>query len=332
MQHPPLILSNKKHWYDCLISRVRFSWPSLIIVFFLTIYTKEFCILALAFIRVSDVFYEPLFYHRVQERLYSKAFFESLIRFVVFILAVYAVLLTGYKNILFDLIFIALSNLIITLFILFRNVPSVVSEQNIKIFHDISLGVSACVASVVINIPRYTLSFADKLDLAFYSNILTCVLGGSLFYITLGNMLFAQYSKTGPRGFCKFLCIVVVISLIGIVLSLETFKYFDRFNELLIKILIGIKYVGYSQCLPYFSAFFFALFLQHSVNSIYISMSMKKFLLFYNIISAFILTIVLLYFVPIKAMDTIRATFFITISFLFVAVVHLFFCLKRWSL
>lgn len=290
---------------------------------------KESCILALGFLRAGDVYYEPLFYHRIQERLYLKAFLESFVRFVVFVLAISTILLIDNDNILFDLSFIAFSNLVITFYAIFRNAPSGLSCKNIGFFKDISFGVSACIASVVINIPRYTLSSADKLDLAFYSNILTCVLGGGLFYITLGNMLFAQFTKIGRRGLCKFLSVVLVITVFGVVFSFLILECFSKISELIIKILIGVKYVGYSPCLPYFSAFFFALFLQHCVNSIYISLNMKKFLLFYNIILMVVLTVYLLNFVPLVAMDTITATFYITVIFLFLAVLHLSLCFKR---
>ena len=329
MQHPSLILANTKHWEECLQSRIKLSWIGIILLGIVATYTNEPSILAVAFFRAGDLFYEPLFYERIRKELFKKAFIETLARFAFFLFTLSAVFIFEFRSTFLAVITLAFANAAITTAALAFNFKPTVDPTHSSPFTDLPLGLSAFIASIAVNIPRYVLADAEPLDLAFYSNILTCILGGSLIYTTLSNMLFAKMVSAGNYGLKRFLRISVFLTFLGTTVSFLLFNYYEQLSLELTAILLGKNYIIYSHLAAYFSIFFFLLFLQHAVNSIYIAVNFRKFVLVYNLISAGLLTAVLTFCTPHTASDVIRTTVLLTAALLATAILILYRHLSR---
>lgn len=316
MQHSSLILANSKSWDDCLKVRIRASWIGIIILGVFAIYTKELSIIAVALFRAGDFFYEPLFYSRVKNGLFKIAFSEAFIRFVFFVGTLSAIFSEDVRDLSFSIFILALFNCIITIAIFIVNTDLKLWPINGGALSDVILGVGAFIASISVNIPRYVLVGAEPLDLAFYSNMLTCLLGGSLIYTTLSNMLFSEMADAGIYGLRRYLGFSVLIAFFGAAMSLSLFVFSDKILLFLTKMVLGEKYVLYSHLVPYFLVFFFLLFLQHTVNSIYVALHFKFSVLYFNLIYAGLLLFFLVFIANNTAYDIIRITVLVTSALL----------------
>lgn len=188
---------------------------------------------------------------------------QSMLRFLVFasIVLVMSYERTGLENVL----------LVLGVVFSFFSLKSIYVAFTEGVFSGSGfyLGVAAFLSSFIVNIPRYYVMEADPSFAAFYSSMLTLVLGGGLLYGAFNNYVFPKFSASGKGGALKFLNISMGIFVVGLLLSFSLFSS-DVIASLFLHLFLGEKYLQYTELVIGFAAFYFVLYFHAALNFLFV--------------------------------------------------------------
>lgn len=275
MQHGLSILSGLISIQAALSMRVVLLVPLLFLSAVVAWVSNEPIILVFALYRVGDFLYEPFFFDLIKRSDMGVVFTQSLIRFLsqficggvglYFSSDIFVVLsLLAFINILFSVVKITRC---------WRFLSLGFSRQYWSGFF---LGGGALIAAICINIPRYFLSRGNAEDFAAYSNILTIVMGGTLLFGAINNVVFARASSLGFNHVVIFLNRSMFFALLGIMASFLFVAFDGVLSKLFVSIFLGNKYSSSYSLVAGFSVFYFILYMQNSLNLSYLYFGRAK--------------------------------------------------------
>lgn len=322
MQHGVSIISGKTSWEDALSIRLVLLIPFLFLSAIVSWLIDEPLVFVFSLFRVGDFLYEPFFYFLIKNAYSLWLFFEVLGRFILLVFAWCVLFYYGFD--IFEIVF-TLAILNFSFVSLRYGLVKRGRGLNFRWTgeHNYFLGVSALLVSVSVNVPRYVLPASEAGDLAAYSNMLTLCVGGTLFFGSLNNVLFAKNSKEGWNGVFDFLNISLALSMLGFFISFF-FVFFDGLlSEMFILLFFGDGYIAYSGLVFGFSVFYFILYLQNSLNYAYVYAGFHKL---FTIGSAFLLVLLFL-----SAYIAVNLGLGVGVVWVMV-ILNLFFCLAMFLL
>lgn len=276
MQHGLSILAGNLPWRRALEIRGLLLFPYLIISYLVSLLLSNYTVLVFSLFRIGDFLYEPAYYERIRASAGRQLFSEGLIRFLLLGFVVFGCVYHRF-DLIQTIVAMALINIAFVL-INFRNTLRTLSFSLVSLRSSgVFVGVSALLFSISINVPRYMLSNSEAKDLAAYSNVLTLVMGGTIFFGSINNVLFSRKAKDGMSGILSFLRLSLMFCLCGILFSL-IFVFFDGyFSRWLIKLFLGPSYSEYYSLIFGFSVFYFILYLQNSLNCAYVYIRFDRY-------------------------------------------------------
>lgn len=321
MQHSIAILSGGKDWRECIEQRTVLGVLFLAAASLLAMVFGDWSLFALAFVRVGDFLYEPRFYGHAKAARLRALSAENAARFLVFVLAVLMVHVLDIGSITFELVAIGALNTGVAVLTVARAMNWVPISRGRSWCSGMFLGAAAFAASVAVNVPRYFLVSGDPSELAFYSNMLTLVLGGSLVYIALSNTLLVRYAASGREGLFQYLKAAVLVTAVAIILSFALFSTELGLSSVVVAVFLGEKYIPFVGLVAYFAVYYSLLFLQHSLNSVLISLKKNTHVLIGNVFLLVLLAVaVRLFAVPTAISVILVADIATTIFVLFTSV------------
>lgn len=269
MQHNVAILSGKLSLEDSLRTRFLLVIPFLLFGLVGALFLSSQIVFWFFLYRCAEFLYEPFMCDGIKKGSYRKVFLSTLLRFVLFSSIVLVMLYTGA----------GLSTVLLVVGVVF----SLLAFQFIPVafdggkysFDEIFLGGAAFFSSVIVNIPRYFVSGAESSFAAFYSSMLTLVLGGGLLYGAFNNYFFPRFSASGKSGALTFLNVSAGIFLAGSVLSYFLFSGVV-IPELFLGIFLGDKYLQYSGFVIGFAFFYFVLFFHAALNFLFVYLGLAR--------------------------------------------------------
>lgn len=300
MQHGLSILSGKKLGEVCLKERLILSPLIFIFVVVAACFVGITAIPALALFRIADILFEPVFYEFSRAEKYLQSFVWSAVRFLVFCSGLLVLQLYSWEGVTDGLLFLSPWLIGFSVYAIHKNMNSALIFENWNLktvyFSESSLGLSALIASIVVNVPRYFIGKRNTFDLAFYSNMLTIVLGFSLFYIVLSNLLFGRMSSRGSSGVQRFFNLSLVAAFWCMVACIFLSWAGGGLELVFVDLAFGSKYRPNSDTVFLFFIFLVLLYLQNSINSVLIYFKRNRFILSANILLFFFVLISLLVF------------------------------------
>ena len=275
MQHGVSILAGKISGQDALSMRVLLLIPFLVLSAIISWVMREPLVFVFSLFRVGDFLYEPLFYELIKGAKGRRLFVEGVIRVFFLVLGGGVCLFYGL-GIVETVFWLAVVNGVFVL-LKFRGNWRGGALKSLAIGRSSHfLGGSALLASMCVNVPRYSLPSSEPGDLAAYSNMLTLVMGGTLLFGVVNNVIFARSSKLGFEGVVGFLRKSLFFSALGVIFSLVFVGFDGYFSRLFVMIFFGDGYSGYSSLVFGFSVFYFILYLQNSLNCAYIYAGLER--------------------------------------------------------
>jgi O-antigen/teichoic acid export membrane protein len=275
MQHGLSILSGRMSIQSALSMRVLMLAPLLFSSTAIAWFLQEPIVIVFALYRVGDFLYEPFFFDLIRQAHMGKVFTQSLIRFLLQFMCVGLGLYLS-ADILIAVSLLALINMLYSISKVARCWGVLSLGFSRQYFSGFFLGVGALIAAVCINLPRYFLSNGRVEDLAVYSNLLTLVMGGTLLFGSVNNVVFARASSLGLKGVFVFLNRSMIVTLLGVVLSFMFVVFDSALSKLFVGVFLGSKYSTYYSLIVGFSVFYFVLYMQNSLNLVYLYVGREK--------------------------------------------------------
>lgn len=283
MQHNVSILSGRLSLRDSLRTRFLLIIPFLLFGFFGALFFSSQIVFWFFLYRCAEFLYEPFICDGIRKGSYRKVFVSTLLRFILFSSIVMLLLYVGAGLNTVLLVAGVVFSLLAFKFI------SVAFDGGESSFEGFFLGAAAFFSSVVVNIPRYFVSSADPSFAAFYSSMLTLVLGGGLLYGAFNNYFFPKFCASGKSGVLTFLNISAGVFLAGLLLSYLLFSGVV-IPKLFLTVFLGDKYLLYSDFVIGFALFYFVMYFHASLNFLFVYLGLARVymtsLIFYGLCMA----------------------------------------------
>ena len=292
MQHNVSILSGKISLRDSLRTRFVLIIPFLLFGLVGALLFSSQMVFWFFLYRCAEFLYEPFLCDGIKKGSYRKVFVSTLFRFVLFASIVLVLLYVGA----------GLNVVLLTVGIVFSLLAlrfvSVAFDGDAS-FEGFVLGGAAFFSSLIVNIPRYFVTGADPSFAAFYSSMLTLVLGGGLLYGAFNNYFFPRFCALGRNGTLIFLNVSAGIFFAGLLVSYLLFSGVV-IPKLFLGIFLGDKYLLYSNFVIGFAFFYFVLYFHASLNFLFVFLGLARVymatLIFYGLcMSSFIFVRIKLY-------------------------------------
>jgi O-antigen/teichoic acid export membrane protein len=275
MQHGLSILSGRMSLQSALSMRVLLLAPLLFLSAAAAWILKEPIIIVFALYRVGDFLYEPFFFDLIRQARMGIVFTQSSTRFLLQFMCGWLGLYFS-ADILVVVSLLAFVNVLYSILKINRCRGLLSLGFSREYFSGFFLGAGALIAAVCINLPRYFLSSGKVEDLAVYSNILTIVMGGTLLFGAVNSVVFARASSLGLKGVAAFLNRSMFVTFLGVAASLSFVAFDSALSKLFINVFLGSKYSAYYSLIVGFSVFYFILYMQNSLNLVYLYFGHEK--------------------------------------------------------
>ena len=275
MQHGLSILSGRMSLQSALSMRVLLLAPLLILSAAAAWILKEPIVIVFALYRVGDFLYEPFFFDLIRQARMGLVFTQSSTRFLLQFMCGWLGLYFS-ADILVVVSLLALINVLYSILKINRCWGLLSLGFSREYFSGFFLGAGALIAAVCINLPRYFLSSGKVEDLAVYSNILTIVMGGTLLFGAVNSVVFARASSLGLKGVVAFLNRSMIVTFLGVAASFSFVAIDSALSKLFIDVFLGSKYSAYYSLVVGFSVFYFILYMQNSLNLVYLYFGREK--------------------------------------------------------
>lgn len=269
MQHNVSILSGNLSYKDSLRTRIWLVIPFLLFGFVGSLLFSTQIIFWFFLYRCAEFLYEPILCEGIRAGRYRNIFMSTLFRFVLFSVIVFVSLYIGTGLEITLLVVGVVFSFLIIKFI------AIAFDGGVAGWGGIVLGAAAFFSSLIVNIPRYFVVGADASFAAFYSGMLTLVLGGGLLYGAFNNYFFPKFVSLGKSGVLKFLNVSVGVFLCGILLSFSLFSGV-LIPKLFVATFLGDKYVVYFSLVMGFACFYFVLYFHAALNFIFVFLDFAR--------------------------------------------------------
>lgn len=269
MQHNVSILSGKLSYKESLSTRVWLVVPFLLFGFLGSVVFSSQIVFWFFLYRCAEFLYEPILCEGIKAGKYRAVFTTSLLRFSIFSVIVFSFLYFGAT------LQIALLMVGVVFSLLTLKSAYVAFNEAMPSWGGFVLGAAAFFSSLIVNIPRYFIVGADAPFAAFYSSMLTLVLGGGLLYGAFNNYFFPKFVASGQIGVVRFLNVSLLVFLGGLLLSYGLFSG-TVFSRLFLATFLGDKYLGYFQFVLGFACFYFVMYFHASLNFIFVFLGLSK--------------------------------------------------------
>jgi hypothetical protein len=269
MQHNISILSGKLSYRDSLRTRIWLVIPFLLFGFLGALLFSSQIVFWFFLYRCAEFLYEPILCEGIRKGDYRNIFASTLFRFVLFSLIVFILLYVG-AGLSIALMVVGLVFLLLTLKFI-----SVAFDTGVVSWGGFVLGAAAFFSSLIVNIPRYFVVGEDASFAAFYSSMLTLVLGGGLLYGAFNNYFFPKFIASGRDGALKFLNVSMGVFLGGFLLSYLLFSG-AVIPKLFLGVFLGAKYLVYFELVIGFAFFYFVLYFHAVLNFIFVFLGLAR--------------------------------------------------------
>ena len=269
MQHNISILSGKLSYRDSLRTRIWLVIPFLLFGFLGALLFSSQIVFWFFLYRCAEFLYEPILCEGIRTGNYRNIFASTLFRFVLFSLIVFVLLYVG-AGLSIALMVVGLVFLLLTL-----KFVSVAFDTGVVSWGGFVLGAAAFFSSLIVNIPRYFVVGEDASFAAFYSGMLTLVLGGGLLYGAFNNYFFPKFIASGRTGAMKFLNVSMGVFLGGSLLSYLLFSG-AVIPKLFLGVFLGAKYLVYFELVIGFAFFYFVLYFHAVLNFIFVFLGLAR--------------------------------------------------------
>ena len=269
MQHNVSILSGQLNFRDSLRTRSLLIIPFLIVGLVGSIYFSSQIIFYFFIYRCAEFLYEPVLCEGLRKGSYNEVFKQALFRFVLFSAIVFGILYAGMT------LNVALLIVSVVFSILTFRYVSLAFNGSVASFGGYALGAAAFLSSVIVNIPRYFVAAADPSFAAFYSNMLTLVLGGGLLYGAFNNYFFPRLIASGCKGAVRFLNLSAAVFAGGLLVSWLMFSG-AVVPKLFLNVFLGDKYIIYSELVIGFAFFYFVMYFHAVLNFLFVFLGLAK--------------------------------------------------------
>jgi len=286
MQHGVSILAGKLDYRFSFLTRLSMVAPFLIVGCIFSVYFSTAVVLLFFLARVTDYLYEPFLYEKFRGDTSFGVAVETGGRFLGILLIVS---LSVYYD--FGLLWSLVGISIFSAFFVLARLPGAIpwGEKKWGVGVGLYTGLVPLVSSVLVNIPRYFLFGKEDALIAFYSNMLTLVLGGSLVYGAFNNFYLSKCMAQGGGGGVKFLDGTVCVFFMGLLASLG-FYFFEGVMSLeFVRLFLGSKYIGYYDLVFGFAVFYFILYLHSALNCIFVCMGLER--IYFSILILYFLSL-----------------------------------------
>lgn len=281
MQHGISILGNKLDYKLAFLTRLSMVAPFIIIGCAFSVYFSSIIVLFFFLARLADFLYEPFLYERFRAGPTLGMTVEVGVRFVGIALIVYLSVHLGL-----GLTWCLLGIFFYSIFFVAFGLSKVSRWENKKWVSGMGLysGVVPLIASVLVNLPRYFLFAEEEVVIAFYSNMLTLVMGGSLVYVAFNNFFFSRNAARGEVGVVRFLDGTASLFLMGLLLS-SFFYFFEGFLSLaFVSFFLGEKYIDYHGLVFGFAVTYFIFYFHSAVNCVFVFMGLERIYLLFLLV------------------------------------------------
>ena len=268
MQHNVSILSGKLGYKNSLITRVWLVIPFLFVGLIGAILFSGQIVFWFFLYRCAEFLYEPILCEGIRAGRYRKIFISTLLRFGLFSSIIFISLYNGVS--------LEVALLVVAVIFSFLTLKFIgAAAGGVASWSGLVLGGAAFFSSLIVNIPRYFVVGADASFAAFYSGMLTLVLGGGLLYGAFNNYFFPRVVSLGSVGVLRFLNISAGISLVGLLLSLILFSG-EVISTLFVETFLGDKYVVYFKLVMGFACFYFVMYFHAALNFIFVFLGFAR--------------------------------------------------------
>lgn len=269
MQHNVSILSGQLDFRDSMRTRFLLVTPFLLFGLVGSVYFSSQIVFCFFLYRCAEFIYEPVLCEGLRKGSYNQIFRQTLLRFLLFSSIVFGMLYSGMS------LSVALLIVGVVFAILTLRYVSLAFNGSVLSFSGYALGAAAFLSSVIVNIPRYFVVAADPSFAAFYSNMLTLVLGGGLLYGAFNNYFFPRLIASGSNGAVKFLNLSAAVFAAGVLASWLMFSGVV-IPELFLKIFLGDKYLIYSKLVIGFAFFYCVMYFHAVLNYLFVFLGLAK--------------------------------------------------------
>ncbi|AZD56207.1 hypothetical protein ACLBNB_22775 [Pseudomonas chlororaphis subsp. aurantiaca] len=269
MQHNVSILSGQLILKDSLRTRVLLIIPFLLFGFFGALFFSSQIVFWFFLYRCAEFLYEPLLCEGIRQGSYRKVFVSTLFRFVLFSSIVFFLLYLGNS---LSMVLLVLG--VVFSLLAFKSI-SLAFDGGESTFEGFFLGAAAFFSSLIVNVPRYFVSSADPSFAAFYSSMLTLVLGGGLLYGAFNNYFFPKFCASGKSGALRFLNVSIGVFLAGLLSSYLLFSG-AFISNLFLGVFLGDKYLLYSELVVGFVLFYFVLYFHAALNFLFVYLGLAR--------------------------------------------------------
>lgn len=269
MQHNVSILSGQLNFRDSLRTRFLLIIPFLLFGLVGSVYFSSQIIFCFFLYRCAEFIYEPVLCEGLRKGSYNDVFKQTLFRFVLFSSIVFGMLYAG-MTLNVALLIVGVAFAILTL-----RYVSLAFDGSVASFGGFALGAAAFLSSVIVNIPRYFVAAADPSFAAFYSNMLTLVLGGGLLYGAFNNYFFPRLIASDSNGAVMFLNLSAAVFAVGVLVSWLMFSG-AVVPKLFLNVFLGEKYLIYSELVIGFAFFYFVMYFHAALNFLFVYLGLAK--------------------------------------------------------
>ncbi|MHC8315360.1 hypothetical protein [Pseudomonas sp. LB3P31] len=269
MQHNVSILSGQLNFRDSLRTRFLLIIPFLLLGLVGSFYFSTQIIFCFFLYRCAEFIYEPILCEGLRKGSYNDVFKQTLFRFVLFSSIIFSILYAGMA------LNVALFIVSVVFAILTLKYVSVAFTGSVASFSGYALGAAAFLSSVIVNIPRYFVATADPSFAAFYSNMLTLVLGGGLLYGAFNNYFFPRLIASGCKGAVRFLNLSAAMFAVGVLVSWLMFSG-AVVPKLFLNVFLGEKYLIYYELVIGFAFFYFVMYFHAVLNFLFVYLGLAK--------------------------------------------------------
>lgn len=291
MQHSVSILAGRLDYRHAVLGRLAMVGPFLLIGGIFSAYFSSLVFFLFFLARVADFLYEPFLYERFRVGPTFANVCEVGFRFlgIALIIVLFAYFGLGLSWCLLSV------SLFGSVFIRVSRMPFGELKKWSSGLGFYS-GIVPLVSSLLVNLPRYFLIDNEDAVIAFCSNMLTLVMGGSLLYVALNNFLFSRSAARGGLAVVKFLDRAVGLLVMGFLVCL-VFYFVDFVSIAFVNIFLGDRYIAYHHFVFGFAVLYVVLYLHNALNFTFIFMGLERvyFLLLVVYLSSLFLGFIFLF-------------------------------------
>lgn len=263
MQNNVSIISGKLSLVDAMRTRINLLPVFLLIGLFGALFFSSILFLCFFLYRGSEFLYEVEMVECFRVGDYLDALYRTLQRAIFFLaLSTSVLMLHGSLE-----LSIAVAGIPMAIFTMARCLRKY-AGRGVVVFN-FALGGAAFIASLIVNLPRYYVVAADSLYAAFYSNMMTIILGGGVLYGALNNYMFARLCVQGKRGVQRFMNYSLLLFFFGIFLSFFILES-TSIQSWIVSLFLGYKYIELSGGVMGFALLYLVLYFHSVLNYVFV--------------------------------------------------------------